>query len=389
MHRALIAQQLELALRQSLEAPRLRLVDVVGQRPAVDESREPWIPIKYGPAGPDNWFGVVPVTARFERSPGAAAESLPLIVKVNPAEALTRTLIPWIIEQKHILLGRSFWDYQCAAEFDHTGPRESHVYQLASTTPAQRRVLPHCYGFADDAANGEHALFLELLTDLARLDATGAQAGWPPDAIDAALRAAAGWHAAFWDFADTDLAWAGPRPTTQAMIADTPLWRGLLQDAHARFPYIVTDQAWRRRHLVIDTLPRWHPAKDQCPATLVHGDFNQRNIGFRPDVVVLDWELAQRNIAQRDLVELLTFVLPADADRAAIDGHVEAHRRALLDAGVSNGIDRDLWFEGFRCELKVEAINRVAFQLLFGAQFPLAYLVRINATIERLLDLYE
>jgi hypothetical protein len=56
---------------------------------------------------------------------------------------------------------------------------------------------------------------------------------------------------------------------------------------------------------------------------------------------------------------------------------------------VTKGIDRDLWFEGFRCELKVEAINRVALQLLFGAQFPLAYLVRINATIERLLDLYE
>src|SRR5262252_1410907 len=379
MHRELIAQRLELALRESLEAPRLRLVDVVGQRPAVDESREPWIPIKYGPAGPDNWFGVVPVTARFERAPGTAAESLSLIVKVNPAEALTRTLIPWIIEQKRILLGKPFWDYQCAAEFDHTGPRESHVYQLASTTPTLRRVLPRCYGFADDAANGEHALFLELLTDVTRLDATGAQADWPPDAIDAALRAAAGWHAAFWDSADTELAWAGPRPTTQAMIADAPLWRGLPQDARARFPYMVTDKAWRRRHLLIDTLHRWHPAKDQCPATLVHGDFNQRNIGFRPDVVVLDWELAQRNTAQRDLVELLTFVLPADADRAQIDGHCEAHRRALLDAGVTKGLDRDLWFEGFRCELKVEAINRVAFQLLFGAQFPLAYLVRINA----------
>jgi hydroxymethylglutaryl-CoA reductase (NADPH) len=389
MHRELIAQRLELALRESLEAPRLRLIEVAGQRPAVDESREPWIPIKYGPAGPDNWFGVVPVTARFERSPGAAAESLPLIVKVNPAEALTRTLIPWIIEQKRILLGKPFWDYQCAAEFDHTGPRESHVYQLASTTPALRRVLPRCYGFADDAANGEHALFLELLTELARLDATGAQAGWSSDAIDTALRAAADWHAAFWDVAETDLTWSGPRPTTQAMIADAPLWCGLLQDAHARFPYIVTDKAWRRRHLLIDTLHRWHPAKDQCPATLVHGDFNQRNIGFRPDVVVLDWELAQRNTAQRDLVELLTFVLPADADRAQIDGHVEAHRRALLDAGVIKGIERDLWFEGFRCELKVEAINRVAFQLLFGAQFPLAYLVRINAMIERLLDLYE
>jgi len=389
MRRELIAQQLELSLREALEAPRLRLLDVVGQRPAEDETREPWIPIKYGPAGPDNWFGVVPVTVRFERSPRLAEESLALVVKVNPKEGLSRTLIPWIIEHKRIPLARPYWDYRNAAESDHTADREPQIYRLSSSVPALRRILPRCYGFATDTTTREHALFLECLADVARLDATGASADWPADAIDEALRGAAGWHAAFWDVKPGDLPWAGPRPTTEDMIADTSLWRGLLQDARGRFPYIVTDQAWRRRHTLIDTLSIWHPAKDQCPATLVHDDFNQRNVGFRPEVVVLDWELAQCNTAQRDLVEMLTFVLPPGAERAQIDGHVEAHRHALVEAGVVNGIERDRWIEGFRCELKIEAINRVGLQLLFGAQFPLAYLVRINATIERLLDLYQ
>jgi hypothetical protein len=121
---------------------------------------------------------------------------------------------------------------------------------------------------------------------------------------------------------------------------------------------------------------------------LAHDDFNQRNVGFRPDVVVVDWELVERNVAQRDLVEMLTFVLPPSAGREQVDGHIEAHRLALVEAGVSTGTERDAWMEGFRCELKVEAINRVGHHLLFAAQFPLAYLVRINATIERLLDLY-
>ena len=249
-------------------------------------------------------------------------------------------------------------------------------------------MLPRCYGSAVDAVTGEHALFLEFVGDPARLDATGATADWPAAAIDEALREAAGWHAAFWEIDDKGAAWAGPRPTTADMVADAPLWRGLLDDARARFPQIVTEPAWRRRHALIDTLPDWHPAKDRLPATLVHDDFNQRNVGFRPQVVVLDWELVQRNIAQRDLVEMLTFVLPASADRAQVDRHVEAHRLALAEAGVSAGIERDAWIAGFRCELKVEAINRVGLQLLFGAQFPLAYLERINATIERLLDLY-
>ncbi len=175
------------------------------------------------------------------------------------------------------------------------------------------------------------------------------------------------------------------------MIADEPLWRGLLDDARARFPDLVTDKIWRRRHALIATLPDWHPAKDCLPSTLAHDDFNQRNVGFRPNagVTVLDWELVERNIAQRDLAEMLTFVLPPTVGRAQVDAHIEVHRLALVEAGVATGIEREMWVEGFRCELKIEAINRLSFHFLFAAQFPLAYLVRINATMERLLDLYR
>ena len=199
------------------------------------------------------------------------------------------------------------------------------------------------------------------------------------------MTAAAQWQALFWDAAPS---FAARRMTTADMVADAPLWRGLLDDARQRFPDMVTESAWRRRHDIIERLGDWHRVKDALPATLAHNDFNQRNIGFRPAVLVLDWELAQLNTAHRDSVELLTFVLPATADRAQIDARLEAHRQALIALGVANGVDRDTWIEGFRCELRVEAINRIGLQLLFGAQYPLAYLARINGAIERLLDIY-
>jgi hydroxymethylglutaryl-CoA reductase (NADPH) len=390
MRRDFIAQQLELALRQSLDAPDLRLIELRGERPPNDEVREPWIPIKYGPASPDDWFGVVPATARFAHSPGGGVESLELVVKVNPRQGLARTLIPWIVAQKSIALDRPYWEYRSAAESDRTGARESHLYALADHTPALRRVLPRRYGGASDDVSGEHALFLEFLSDVGQLDATGATADLPPAAINDALRAAAGWHAAYWGIDDKQASWAGPRLSTQDMMADEPLWRGLLDDARARLPDLVTDKIWRRRHSLIETLPDWHAIKDQLPATLAHDDLNQRNVGFRPNagVVVLDWELVERNIAQRDLAEMLTFALPPIVERAQVDSHIEAHRLALVQAGVATGVERDTWIEGFRRELKIEAINRLAHHFLFAAQFPLAYLVRINATMERLLDLY-
>lgn len=388
MRRDFIAHHLELSLRESLEAPRLRLVELAGERPEIDERREPWIPIKYGPAKPDDWFGVVRATARYERAPGLAAESLDLAVKVNPRQGLARTLIPWIVENKGIALDRPYPAYRRAAESDQTGAREQQVYALAKTSPALRRVLPRCYGACADGATGEHALFIEYIAQVERLDASGAMADWPPDTIDRAMQAAASWQAEFWDVGPERFAWPGPRPTTADMIADAPLWRGLLDDARKRFPDIVTDAVWRRRHRLIDTIGEWFPAKDRLPATLAHNDFNQRNVGFRPDVLVLDWELIEFNTAHRDLVEMLTFVLPASADREQIDAHVERHRLALAKLGVSNGIDRDAWMEGFRSEVKTEVTNRINLQFLFAAAFPLAYLARINRNIERLLDIY-
>ena len=460
----LIAQHLVPALRVSLHAPGLCLTGLDGGRPLDEEQREPWIKIKYGVTRPDDWVGVVPATARFVRARGAPQETLDLIVKVNPRQGLARNLIPWIAARNHVVLDRPFLHYRTAAELDRTAERELRAYEIAGKIAALRDVLPRCYGWAHDPETGEHALFLESLTSIECLDATGATSDWPPGAIDAALRAAARWQAAFWGANDKTLAWAGPRPTTAAMVADTSLWRGLLNDARSRFPHIVTQDVWRRRYALIETMSDWHKVKDALPATLAHNDFNQRNVGFRkaappepahgdaqaadrgapdghqaktngrlarrllprlksdepstkkpvsPDsktrrthanvsavqhmmrsnadsnIVVLDWEIAQCNTAARDLVELLTFVLPPTAEREAIDRHVETLRDALIKAGVSTGIERDAFFEGFRSEIKVQAINRIGLQLLFGAQFQLAYLARINATIERLLDLYH
>ncbi len=389
MRREFIAQQLELSLQKSFEAPRLHVILLSGQRPPSDERREPWIPIKYGPAAPDDWFGVVPATVLFERAPGAIAERLDLAVKVSPKQGLARTLIPWIIEHQKIALDRPYWEYRCAVESDLTGAREVKIYSLAESTLELGRVLPRCYGACVDASKGEHALFLKFVNYAARLDASGALADWPPDAIDGALTTAADWQAVFWNTLPKQTSWAGPRPTTEDMIADVPLWRGLLDDARKRFPNIITDNVWRRRHRLIDRLADWHLTKDQLPATLAHNDFNQRNVGFRPAVLVLDWELVEFNTAHRDIVELLTFVMPFSADRLQVDTHIEKHRAALIELGVSTGVDRDTWIEGFRCELKVEAIDRIGLQLLFAAQFPLAYIARINSNIERLLDMYE
>src|SRR5579875_1422718 len=76
MQRTVIAGALEAALRKSLDAPKLRLLALEGERPAIDETRAPWIAIKYGPASTDEWFGLVPARAHFERAPRSGKRAL-------------------------------------------------------------------------------------------------------------------------------------------------------------------------------------------------------------------------------------------------------------------------------------------------------------------------
>jgi hypothetical protein len=223
MRRQIIAEHLESAMRASLQAPDLRLLRLEGKRPSADREREPWVEIKYGPASPDDWFGVVPAAAQFERSAATGREILNLIVKVNPRLGLARNLIPWIIETKAIRLDQPYWDYRNAAETDRTAHREFHVYELAARgSSALSRILPRYYGAASDPLTGERALFIEEITDVSRLDATGAEADWPIEAIGAVFGAAAAWQVEFWGADERSLSWAGPRMRTDDMVADEP-----------------------------------------------------------------------------------------------------------------------------------------------------------------------
>jgi hypothetical protein len=71
MRRSVIAPQFESALRTTLQAPDLDLLELDGERTAHDEEAQPWNTVKYGPAGHDDWFGVVPLSRASGARPGA------------------------------------------------------------------------------------------------------------------------------------------------------------------------------------------------------------------------------------------------------------------------------------------------------------------------------
>jgi aminoglycoside phosphotransferase (APT) family kinase protein len=129
------------------------------------------------------------------------------------------------------------------------------------------------------------------------------------------------------------------------------------------------------------------------PRTLIHNDFNPRNITFRRDgnevrLCVYDWELATLGVPQHDLAELLCFVLGADARADDVCGYVERHRQVLA-AFSGRSIDRALWIEGFRLSLQDLMIQRLPAYAMIHRFQRQPFLERVVRTWRALYGLME
>jgi aminoglycoside phosphotransferase (APT) family kinase protein len=195
------------------------------------------------------------------------------------------------------------------------------------------------------------------LQDVHLKDTASAPQLWQPSDIACAIDGAATLQA-IWLGRDNELAskpWIGPVASTARRVAMSELWHALAAHAAPRF------SAWARPAMatthrrLVESVGEWAPTLDALPRTLIHHDFNPRNICFRhqagvPALVAYDWELATVGVPQRDLAELLCFVLPEDAGRDQIEAWIERHRRRLQDeAGVT--LDADDWKLGFAASM--------------------------------------
>lgn len=347
----------------------------IDREPPAAHPDQPWLSVKYGPADEDDVHGVTPVRVIAD---GATHD---LVVKVNPMHGIGETIIPWICNTFDVRLPQPYSIYHSAREVVGTGAREANLYDLSITMPELMAILPAYYGTI--VSRGERAIILADEGTITGLDAGGAISHWSGDHIDTALRAMGAVHAASAAIVD-QAAWLPPRPETATMAADAPLWRALVADAARRVPDIMTSQVCERRGELIDTISRWHPAKDAAPTVIAHNDFNQRNVGFLTDgrFVALDWELVRKDSPQRDVAELLTFTLGDSVELSQVHHHGEQHRQAMAATGLD--IPAEEYFATLAADLRSEAIDRVGMQLLFEAAFDLPYVPRINRTVDHL-----
>jgi len=196
-----------------------------------------------------------------------------------------------------------------------------------------------------DAASEVYFYTMEFLSEakFSHMNTVDDPAVWSDEHLRAALDGAARLHAQHLAEGEvarlTKFPWIDP-PDGARMERTRPVWQALLANNQANWPELWGPERGQLIEFILQHLGGIWRVLDHAPKTLIHNDFNPRNVALRrPDggrgaaLCAYDWELATVHVPQRDVVEFLSFVLPP-GDEHARDSLQEFYRTRLeLHAG--------------------------------------------------------
>jgi hypothetical protein len=262
---------------------------------------------------------------------------------------------------------------------------DAHVRELALYCQTDERFTRHTPALlgsvADDRA-GLWALVLERVDDAVLFDAADEPGKWDAGAIEIAVSGLSTLQS-IWYGRAAELRrqpWIGWIQSTASAVEMTALWQALADHARPSFCAWGDPSLSSIHRMLVARTADWWPALESQPQTLIHNDFNPRNICLRPApsgfrLCAYDWDLA----------ELLCFVLTAGATDADIDRWVEHHRMSL-QAEVGAAIDPCVWRTGFAAAVYDVLVSRLAMYALIHRIRRQPFLPRVVQTWRRLYE---
>lgn len=327
------------------------------------------------------------VVVESERAGSERAREL--FVKAKPADIDVMDVLQTVSSLCSSAAGRAFARYR-----DQLGIRRCHDREIAiyrQTDDRFRRHLPRLFGHLQDDAQRQWILVMESLSGLELLDSVEDHSTWRREHIEAAVRGIADLHAV-WLGRDAELRaqpWLGAVPSADEMRTMADWWRAIHCYAQRFLADWMPAEVQVQLHRIVETAGDWWSGLELLPRTLIHNDFNPRNLAFRRAgseglrLCVYDWELACLGLPQRDLAELLCFVLPPASAAEAAPYYLELHRTALQHAS-GRPIDRQLWRDGFDFALRDLMLQRLPLYALVHTFRRQRFLERVVRTWQAL-----
>ncbi len=272
---------------------------------------------------------------------------------------------------------------------------------MSQTDPRFVNNAPTTYLAWQDDNREAYVLVQELMEDMELMDSADDTSGWTDEHLQVAIQGIAEVHS-IWYGKEDELAekdWIIDAPTAANMVEKTRLWEMLASHSKEEFPEWFNESDFERYRDRLYSMKDWYLEIDAMPKTLIHNDFNPRNIAFRRqpsatantkgalNLCAYDWELATVHLPQHDLAELLVFTLQPDFDVADVERYIEQHR-IELEVLVGQQIDAKQWRRGFTLCLWDLVINRIQMYVMAHTFRHYRFMVRVQATFRKLLD-YE
>ncbi len=316
--------------------------------------------------------------------------ALPVVVKVKPSDAEIIDVATSVAHQCAPALGQAFACFPRLLGFTGAHLRELEIYQQKD--PRFLRHTPACLAADRDDTASRWLLVLEDLQPLELLDTADTREGWGREQIEAAVKGIARIHAIGYGRGD----WGGlplPRPITrEEMTRAEALWRELEHHSRESFAQACGKSLPGLHRRLVETLGDWWEPLERLPRTLIHNDFNPRNLALRRERETLrlcayDWELATLGIPQHDLAELLCFTLGEGTRLEELQHYLELHR-ATMEEELGRPVDPEGWALGFRASLGDLLVNRFAAYTVAHRFRRQRFMERVLRTWHRLYELF-
>ncbi len=329
----------------------------------------------------------------FSDSARDEPKSLELFVKVKPRDQDVLVVAERVATMCDDKVGKAFGRHKGRLGILGCHQREIKVYHQQD--PRFRRHVPEVYAAIENEAQREWILVLESLAGMELLNSASDVSDWRPCHIEAAIRGIAQVHS-IWFEREQELSaqsWLGPRVSAAEMAEMKDLWEPLTNYAWKYFANWVDGSTRSIVEGIVSEVGQWWQLLERLPQTLVHNDFNPRNIAFRNHrgevrLCAYDWELSTLGVPQHDLAELLCFVLPPECSCESVLEYIHLHRECLSKAAGCS-IDADTWQLGFQLALRDLIMNRFSMYCLMHTFRPQQFLPRIIRTWRRLHDMFD
>lgn len=268
---------------------------------------------------------------------------------------------------------------------DNLEYKESHIKELIIPKfihANKINAIPNYYGHFIDESREIYILAQERLNknDLALIDSENHPELWNEKHIKNCIDAITAIHLAYLNPEISD------KPDNLLIFdfsKSIPLYKKLVQIAESE--NINDSNDYSVLHENLESMNNLKN-KPEIPKTLIHNDFNPRNIAIRKndEVCIYDWELAVIDYPHRDIVELLSFTLPTDFDKDLLMNYLQYHYEKS-----GKQVKWELWKSAYIITLKEYVLTRVFFYNAAQVVMKLKFVDRIYNNCIKMLGILE